>query len=171
MPPSDMPRTRRPEHRRTMPSETLEADTDEQDRAATGAERTGEDASETAARLAARSRLTAAADDGHQRGTPGPGEGTALTCRAGASPAYRQDAEAAQGQRDAGGPRCGGTSLSLPCGPQQRADHAGAVAGGASRERGCDVPHPGVSGLWARRAGRCCERGDTPTACTTSCRS
>ena len=35
MPPSDMPRTRRPEHRRTMPSETLVADTDEQDRATT----------------------------------------------------------------------------------------------------------------------------------------
>lgn len=35
MPPSDMPRTRRPEHRRTMPSETLDADTDEQDRSAT----------------------------------------------------------------------------------------------------------------------------------------
>ena len=36
MPPSDMPRTRRPEQRRTMPSETLDADTDEQDRMATG---------------------------------------------------------------------------------------------------------------------------------------
>ena len=36
MPPSDMPRTRRPEQRRTMPSETLEADADEQDRVATG---------------------------------------------------------------------------------------------------------------------------------------
>lgn len=35
MPPSDMPRTRRPEHRRTMPSETLDTDTDKQDRAVT----------------------------------------------------------------------------------------------------------------------------------------
>ena len=146
MPPSDMPRTRRPEHRRTMPSETLDEDMDEQDRVATELSAPARTLLRLLhdwplVRVSQLQRMTGISA-GHLGRAKGQLSRAGLVhhLRIGRTPKRRRDNETRVVLGAAGLRYLSRVDRSS----EQLMREQWLV--GASRERGCDVSHPGVSG-------------------------